>query len=76
MKELYEAERIIKEYPLPNSSIDNGNLYFAATTYQKEFNKMCEFIKDFTGILMTKDNIEAVTVAIKKLVDVDRTSTK
>ena len=31
------ADEVIAKYPLPNSLIDNGNLFFAATEYQKAY---------------------------------------
>ncbi len=35
MTDLKEADNILKEYTEPNSLIDNGNLFFAATKYKK-----------------------------------------
>lgn len=53
---LKEADRIIKEYEQPNSmnsathsTIDNGNLFFAATEYQKAYSVIkaeCEQLKE------------------------------
>lgn len=36
MSNLDEARRILAEYVTPNSLIDSGNLFFAATEYQLE----------------------------------------
>jgi hypothetical protein len=40
--EVLEADVVLAAYPLPNSLVDNGNLYFAGTEYQKYAEKLRE----------------------------------
>lgn len=44
MSRLIEAYQVLEEYPKKDSTVDSGNLYFAATTYQEAFEESKLFI--------------------------------
>lgn len=48
-EKLGQADKIITEYALPNSLVDNGNLFFAATEYANGFEEACELLEELKG---------------------------
>ncbi len=51
---LKEASEVLEDYPRPNSNVDMGNLYFAATQYQEAY----------------EDAVSRYTTAVHKHLDV------
>ena len=44
---LLEADKILREYVEPNSMIDNGNLFFAATEYKEAYTRVRTMADEF-----------------------------
>ena len=50
-QELASADEVIRDYPLPNSWVDQGNLFFAATEYRNAYKELQEKLSVATSAL-------------------------
>jgi len=46
MNDIEHADEIIERYAEKDSTVDNGNLYFAATVYQRAYKALEEHMRD------------------------------
>lgn len=57
-KNLLQAHKVLREYIEPHSTVDNGNLYFAATEYKKAYSELqaqCDKLAE-QALQLTKTN--------------------